>query len=286
MPSFQPLAVAALCQLAVATASFAACPDDPEVAAYLADYQHTRLTRGMPSVATLADGLCAQKKLVLRLSGELGPVAGYKAGFTNEAVQKAFGISHPIRGVLLRDMLLADGAALPATFGARPLWEADLMVRIGRAGLHRAATPLEALEYIDAVVPFMELPDTMFDPQVKMTASGLVAINVGARLGALGRPITVERSQAFVDLLAAMTVVIEENGVELGRAPGSVMMGNPLNSAIWLAQDLAKAGVILKPGDLLSLGSFLPLQQPKPGTTVAVRYLGLPADPVVSVTFR
>jgi 2-keto-4-pentenoate hydratase len=63
-------------------------------------------------------------------------------------------------------------------------------------------------------------------------------------------------------------------------------MGNPLNSAIWLAQDLEKAGVILMPGDLLSLGSFLPLRQPKPGTRVVVRYLGLPGDPAVSATFR
>jgi 2-keto-4-pentenoate hydratase len=87
-------------------------------------------------------------------------------------------------------------------------------------------------------------------------------------------------------MLAAMTVVIEENGKEIGRASGSVLMENPLNSAIWLAQDLEKSGVILKPGDLLSLGSFLPLQQPKPGARVAVRYLGLPGDPAVSVTFR
>lgn len=280
------LALMAIPPLWPAGSAFGACPDDAEVATYLAEYRQATMTKGMPSVATLEDALCAQGKLVRALIPIKGPVAGYKAGFTSEAIQKAFDIAHPLRAVLLRDMLLEDGAELPAAFGARPLWEADLMVRVSRAGLHRAKTPLEALDYIDAVVPFMELPDVMFDPDVKMTAAGLVAINVGSRLGALGRPIAVERSQAFADRLAAMTVVIEENGKEIGRASGSVLMENPLNSAIWLAKDLAKSGVTLQPGELLSLGSFLPLQKPRAGATATVRYLGLPGDPAVSVTFR
>ena len=90
-------------------------------------------------------------------------------------------------------------------------------MRFDRAGLHRANTPLEALDYIDAVIPFMELPDVMFDADVKMTAPRLVAINVGSGLGALGQPIAVERSQAFADMLAAMTVVIEETAARAAR---------------------------------------------------------------------
>jgi 2-keto-4-pentenoate hydratase len=55
---------------------------------------------------------------------------------------------------------------------------------------------------------------------------------------------------------------------------------------MWLARDLEQAGVHLRPGDLLSLGSFLPIQQPKPGSRATVRYIGLPGDPEVSVRFR
>jgi 2-keto-4-pentenoate hydratase len=63
-------------------------------------------------------------------------------------------------------------------------------------------------------------------------------------------------------------------------------MGHPLNAAMWIAQDLDHAGIRLKAGDLLSLGTFLPLQLPKGGTTATVRYLGLPGDPSVSVNFK
>jgi 2-keto-4-pentenoate hydratase len=63
-------------------------------------------------------------------------------------------------------------------------------------------------------------------------------------------------------------------------------MGHPLNSAMWIAQDLERSGMRLKAGDLLSLGTFLPFQPPKAGTTATVRYLGLPGDPSVSVSFK
>ena len=50
--------------------------------------------------------------------------------------------------------------------------------------------------------------------------------------------------------------------------------------------DLKKSGVTLKPGDLLSLGSFSRLTPPKPGLRVNVVYEGLPGNPSVSVSFR
>jgi len=55
---------------------------------------------------------------------------------------------------------------------------------------------------------------------------------------------------------------------------------------LWLVQDLEKSRVKLKPGDLLSLGSFAPPLPPWPGLAVTVRYEGLPGNPAVTVRFR
>jgi 2-keto-4-pentenoate hydratase len=44
--------------------------------------------------------------------------------------------------------------------------------------------------------------------------------------------------------------------------------------------------VKLKPGDVLSLGSFTAPMSPRPGLAVTVRYEGLPGNPEVSVRFR
>jgi 2-keto-4-pentenoate hydratase len=153
-------------------------------------------------------------------------------------------------------------------------------------GLARATSLRQAAESISHIVPFIELPDLMVDPAATLTGPVIVAIDVGARLGVMGDPIPMQTEDAFIDALASMTVTLSEDGVELQRGPGAAIMDNPLNSAMWLARDLEKAGIRLKPGDLLSLGSFLPPKPPKPGTRATVKYLGLPGDPEVSVSFR
>jgi len=280
-------ALAVFLTTVLAAEACAACPDDVQVAAFVADYRDLHAGRGFGPDLSMQDAECAQAKVVRRLEESLGPVVGYKAGLTNPAVQARFGVDHPLRGTLLRDMLVESGAQLPAKFGARPLWEADFLVEVkDPEGLLRARTLRGAAEALSYAVPFMELPDLMIEPEAKLNGPVLVSINMGARMGAMGERIPMQTDDAFIDSLGSMTVVLLEDGRELARGPGSAIMGHPLNSAMWIAQDLARSGIRLKAGDLLSLGTFLPFQPPKPGTTATVRYLGLPGDPSVSVTFR
>jgi len=278
---------AALLSLVLTTrGATAACPSAEEVGAYVAQFVQRTPSNGLTSVQGMQDARCAQEKVTRQLAAQLGPVVGYKAALTNPAMQERFGVTEPVHGRLLKHMLLPDGVEVPAGFGARPLWEADLLVVVKDAGLHRARTLREAAESISHVVPFMELPDTMLAEGVPFTGPALVAINTGARFGIVGKRIRMQTDDAFIDSLGSMTVVLAEDGKELARGPASVVMGHPLNAAIWLARALERDGVRLKPGDLLSLGSFLPLQPPRAGATASVQYIGLPGDPGVSVRFR
>jgi 2-keto-4-pentenoate hydratase len=104
----------------------------------------------------------------------------------------------------------------------------------------------------------------------------------------LGPRVNAEATQAFLDTLANMTVVMTEDksGKELGRAKGHVLMDNPVNAAIWIAQALKKDGITLKRGDLLSLGSYVAPVPTQPGTSITVKYVGLPGDPSVTVHFE
>jgi 2-keto-4-pentenoate hydratase len=267
-------------------AAGAACPDATELEAFVKDFESPRTSQGLPSVQTMDDARCARRALVQRLENSLGPVVGYKAGLTNPVMQKRLGVDEPISGVLLKGMLLPDGSEIPVAAGARPLYEADFIVVVKDDGLARARSLQEAARSLSHVVPFIEVPDLMLDPSVKLTGPGLVAINAGSRYGVMGTPIPVQDSAAFVESLATMTVVLLEDGRELAKGPGSAIMDNPLNAAMWLARDLERNGIRLKAGDVLSLGSFLPAQPPKPGTTGAVRYIGLPGDPAVTVRFK
>lgn len=264
----------------------AACPDQAAVASYLADFKAARASKGFGPDLTPADVECAKGKLVKELPQVLGRVVGYKAAFTNPAVQQRFGMNSPAWGVMFEKMMLDSGAKLPAKFGARPQYEADFIAVVKDAGLADAKTPLEALRHISDVVPFIELPDLMLEGTPK--ASELIATNVAFRAGALGPRVKVEPTQAFLDALANMTVVMTEDksGKELGRVKGHVLMDHPVNAAMWLAQALKKEGIALKPGDLLSLGGYIPPAPTQPGTSITVKYLGLPGDPSVAVHFE
>lgn len=266
--------------------AYAVCPDKQAVMTYVADFQAARVSKGFGNDLSLAEAECARGQLVQELPQVLGRIVGYKAGFTNPALQQRFGVSSPAWGVMFAKLMVDSGSRLPAQFGARPLYEADFVAVVKDAGLAEATTPLEALQHIDAVVPFIELPDLMLDGTPSGTA--LIATNIGFRGGVLGPRVRVEPTPAFLEALANMTVVMTEDTSrkELGRVKGSVLMEHPLNAAMWMAQALKKAGVALQPGDLLSLGGYIPPAPTQPGTSITVKYVGLPGDPSVTVHFE
>ncbi|HYF60974.1 MAG TPA: fumarylacetoacetate hydrolase [Burkholderiaceae bacterium] len=266
----------------------ATCPSDAQAAATARRFVALEPEPNPPSTMTMEGAVCARDKLVRALGASQGRVVGYKAGLTNAAVQKRFGHDAPVRGTLFERMIVADGAEVPAKFGARPLFEADLVVEVASSAIHDAKTPLQVLGALRSIRPFIELPDLVVQDPTKLGGVGITAINVGARLGVLGAPIPVSSADPrLADALRDMTVrLVDGSGKELDSGRGSAILEHPLNAVIWLAEDLRRSGVVLKPGDLLSLGSFSRLLPPQPGTTVRAVYEGLPGNPSVSVRFR
>ncbi|MBB4303438.1 2-oxo-hept-3-ene-1,7-dioate hydratase [Rhodobium orientis] len=277
-------AVFGLALVGPGTAALADCATDEAVAAYVADFLAKKPAKALVPDGTMEDAVCTQEKYVAALSKEFGPVVGYKAGLTSKAAQERFGVSEPVQGVLLRDMLLEDGAEVPADFGARPVFEADLLLVVGDAGINAATTPEEAMAHISEVRPFIELPDLSLAKGEPITGVTLTANAVAARLGVVGAAIPVDNPAAMLQMLADMEVTVTAaNGEVLARAKGSAVLGNPVNSVLWLASK----GIVFKPGDVVSVGSIGPLIPPaKAGGGATVTYAGLPGGPSVSVVFK
>ena len=141
----------------LASASYAACPSEEAIAAYVADFVALRPSKGFGKGLTLDDATCARARLVRALREAEGSVVGYKAGLMTPEVQKRFGLSDPAWGVMFKSMMLDTGVKLSSKFGAIPLYEADFVVVVKDAKLVDATTPLEALQHIEAVMPFIEL---------------------------------------------------------------------------------------------------------------------------------
>jgi len=271
---------------ALALSAYAACPSDIDAAAMAAQYANLQPVPNPPPDMSMADALCGRDKYTKFLHQNTGKVIGYKAALTNPALQKRFNHPQPIRGTLFETML-EDGAEIPARFGARPLYEADLVVAVQDAGINHAKTPLEALRHLSHIYPFIELPDLMVEEPAKITGAGLAYINMGARLGVLGKAIPVKATPELVKALAEMTVhFVDQDGKVFETSRGSAILEHPLNAVLWLVEDLKKSGIQLKKGDLLSLGSFSQPRPPQPGTGAKAIYEGLPGNPTVSVHFK
>ena len=166
-----------------------------------------------------------------------------------------------------------------------------MLVRVKSAAINQARTPMEVLEAIDQVIPFIELPDLVVQAPPKLNGAAISAINVGARLGVAGAPLAVPvlraERYALLDALRDMQVRLQDgSGAVLGAGKGSDILEHPLNAVVWLAGALAQEGLAMQPGDLISLGSFSPLLPPKPGLAVTTTYHGLPGAAPVRVQFK
>lgn len=238
---------------------------------------------------TVDEAMNIQAKYVSIISSKYGPVIGYKAGLTNEGVQKKFGVSHPLRGTLLKNMLRKSGTVMKADFGPRPLSEGDLILRVKDEEINKATTPQQALNHISEAIPFIELPDLLFDKGVTINGPKLAAINVAARYGIVGTPIQVQPTKKWFERLEKFKLqILDEKGTVLAEGAGSSVLGHPLNVVLWIKDSLNAEGIQLKKGDLLSLGTITKLMPTQPNTTVRAKYIGLdPKGPVeISVKFK
>ncbi len=237
---------------------------------------------------TLSEGYKIQREFVTLLTPYLGKSVGYKVGLTNPDIQKKLQINHPVSGVLLEKMLLKNGAKVKANFGAVPRLEGDLIVRIGSDKINQAKTLDEVIESLDAVIPFIELPDLMYQQIGQLTGTKLVIVNVGARYGVVGEPILLLDKTVWKNKLSRIQLIIkDQNGHELHKGTSQTLLGDPLKVVLWLKDHLKFQGQTLKQGDLISLGTITPFLTVQSGQTITAHYEGLNDDkPVeISVTF-
>ncbi|MBU8537385.1 2-keto-4-pentenoate hydratase [Falsiroseomonas tokyonensis] len=282
-------AAAAAALALLAAPAFAACPEVPEVARLAAAILERRAAPLPPPGMTLADATCARDRLVAVLAQPWGDRVGWKVGLTNATAQQRFGVPHPVAGAIFHGTVRArSGAEIQAGFGIVPSVESDLLVRVRDEGVNEAGRdPVALLRHLDAVIPFIELPDLVHGAGTAWSGPLLVSINVGARLGVLGEEIPVQATPEFAARLASMVVTLTDDGREVARAPGSALLGHPLAALAWLVEDLRAQGLRLRAGEYVSLGGFSPALPAQAGHDYAATYTGLLDAPVtVSVRIR
>lgn len=235
----------------------------------LADSFPRQPAEALPDIESLGQAYCIQARYVAALSEKLagngagkgresgrGKAVGYKVGFTGEAGQKKFAISHPAVGVILRDMLVESGSTLPANFAWRGLVEPDVLVTVKSNAIMNATTIEEVALHLDKLHAFLELPSVRLAKDRKVTAKELIALDIGATKMVVGEAIAVQSTPEFLNLVQqAQTVFVDKSGNMLQQAPMSNLMGHPFNAVLWLITQLQQQGKSLQQGDYISLGA-------------------------------
>ena len=119
----------------------------------------------------------AARKLIRK---SLGKPVGYKAALTSNASQQRFQAKAPILGVLHNKMLFKSGTHFTLNQGVRLLYEGDILVKIGDKAINQASNEEEVMQFIESVIPFVEVPDLYFAADVKLNATYLQTVNAGA----------------------------------------------------------------------------------------------------------
>lgn len=207
------------------------------------------------------------KATAYRIAGmvaeELGwPVLGWKIAAAKEEMQKALRTDSPIYG---RTFFLRE---TPASFAhallLSPIPEVEYQARLG-ADLPPRDTPYTIDEVTDAVVslhPGIEMAecrfihDDAFPPLPAILADG-------AGSG------TIVYGPAIADWrrldIAAQEVTLSSNGKLRRKGNAAAALDHPMVPLTWLANELSRAGVGMKAGQMVSTGTLTGMLAPKPG---------------------
>ena len=150
----------------------AAAADDVVVDAIVAAYESATAPVELP--------VLDMHRVADRLRPRLGVIVGYKAALTSPATQAAFDVTGPVVGILLAGMLYPQGTVFKLANGVDLWLEADLLLRVGDPSINQAQTRSEMAGALDAVIPFVEVPDRLGGRHARLDGAALTDLARGA----------------------------------------------------------------------------------------------------------
>jgi 2-keto-4-pentenoate hydratase len=209
---------------------------------------------------TQDDGYAVQAE-VDRLCG--APVTAFKIGSSSKASQEKLGTDQPWYGAVAEPFVAESGATVPSVAHTLAV-EGEFAFRLGADLPARdAAYALDDVRAaVDQVAGAIEVVGRRFEG---VPAGGLLpllvadgGVNVALVLGT-AHPFTPDMD--FRD----HGVVMRINGAERGRGVGSMALGDPLNSLLWLVNLLSRRGRGLMAGEWVSTGTCTGIETAAPG---------------------
>ena len=139
-------------------------------------------------------------------------------------------------------------------------------MRLG-TGLSGTVTLDQARAAIDVVYPSLEIIETRgpFTEQIALA----LADNAQQKTVILGTPAPLPADLTTIEARVSI------NGQIVATGTGDAVLGNPLNSIVWLAAKLGAYGRTLKAGEIVMTGSFTRQFPITPGDRIETEFSGL-----------
>jgi len=196
-----------------------------------------------------AEGMAAQTALA-----ELaGPVSGWKIAATTVYARQYLDVPGPLPGAMFARFQHTEGDAVPADTMTMGVAEPEFAFRLkADPGLSPSLTGV--LDAVDTMFLAVELPDSRYSDHQHAGGPQLLADMACAGRFVEGRPVP-----GWRDLdLPRRPVVLHANGEEFSRGSGSLVLGDPRLALHWLAMELPRHGLALRPGDIVTTGTATP----------------------------
>lgn len=199
---------------------------------------------------TLEEGCRVQLGMLQRRVAAGAQHIGWKVGLTSLAMQQQFNLHEPIFGHLLAEGVLSSPASLVHASLIAPGIENEMCVTLAADLAGPGVNVHAARAALSAIQPAMELTE------LRGPFSEQLAVAVGDN-GQQKGIILGEPRKLAADLdLTTVAVDIEINGKPIAQAFGNAVLGDPINSVVWLANKLAEYGLGLHAGQLIMTGSL------------------------------
>jgi 2-oxo-hept-3-ene-1,7-dioate hydratase len=218
--------------------------------------QVTQFSRRFPDM-TIKDSYAIQRAWMdIKRQAGRKPI-GHKIGLTSRAMQITAQITEPDFGLILDDMLYADGASINSQNYIVPRLEVELAFILNKPLQGPGVSLIDVLNATDYVVPALELIDArteLVDRETKAPRKVLDTIADNAANAAIiigGRPVKPDAIDLrWSGALLLKNAVVEETGLAAG------VLNHPGNGIAWLANKLAAHDEGLAAGEIVLAGSF------------------------------
>jgi 2-keto-4-pentenoate hydratase len=211
---------------------------------------------------SLADAYRIQDQMTALRLADGERLAGWKLGYTSAVMRAQMGIEAPNFGPLTDAMLLGSPTVLPA--GAlQPRVEPEIGLRLGRP-LRAPCSADDVLAACDATLACLEIVDSVWSGY-RFTLEDNTADGSSAAWVAVGPPLPVSD-------LAVLPVELSVDGEVVERGTGAAASGHPALGVVWLAEQLARRGQALEPGDLVITGGLTSAHPLEPGHSISASF--------------